>query len=558
MSKNHSHNKGNKGSHNRPNRGGFNNSSFTENPNKGAGFYSRGYPNPKPQEFVVDPNDFPAIGANLATTVPRAVSSPKVVENEKTHDVTMHSDGSARVPLNNTSTCHDDAFGSDSSSSMSPIYTIDDVASKFDVYLNSVVEVEAFADGIQKGKYPNWFLLPKEMSEKFVEIVCARHNELSNAKKSNQVPIVNDTIVESVDVNNQNYPADDPVFDGVNVSLPRRVVKKVESRLEHTLYGYFLGQRLAFPVVEYFANNNWAKHGLKRIMMNNKGFFFFKFDSRAGMEAVLEGGPWLIRKTPIILKTWTMGTRLLKEELSRIPIWVKFHDVPIQVFEEEGINLIASFIGKPIMFDSFTSAMCKESWGRSSFARCLIEVNSDAELVDVVTIGVPSLISEDFTKETIRVEYEWKPPRCDTCKIFGHTIDHCPLKVVSSTNANSSNVVPPMDSANDGFLKVTKKRRNKNRSKPSNGYKMVVPSVRYEPKDPKKDQKKNSTSYVASTSEVKNTTPIVDSTGPLLSDSQNKSQIASPNSFSALAQDIDDEVVANDESTNLLNPDDSS
>ncbi|GKE79100.1 hypothetical protein Tco_1545220, partial [Tanacetum coccineum] len=76
----------------------------------------RGYPNPKPQEFVVDPNDFPAIGANLATTVPRAVSSPKVVENEKTHDVTMHSDGSARVPLNNTSTCHDDAFGSDSSS----------------------------------------------------------------------------------------------------------------------------------------------------------------------------------------------------------------------------------------------------------------------------------------------------------------------------------------------------------------------------------------------------------------------------------------------------------
>nr|GFA95863.1 zinc knuckle CX2CX4HX4C [Tanacetum cinerariifolium] len=37
--------------------------------------------------------------------------------------------------------------------------------------------------------------------------------------------------------------------------------------------------------------NNSVKHGLKRIRMNNKGFFFFKFDSQAGLEAVLEGGP---------------------------------------------------------------------------------------------------------------------------------------------------------------------------------------------------------------------------------------------------------------------------
>ncbi|GJX70507.1 hypothetical protein Tco_0307678 [Tanacetum coccineum] len=52
----------------------------------------------------------------------------------------------------------------------------------------------------------------------------------------------------------------------------------------------------------------------------------------------------------------------------------------------------------------------------SSFARCLIKVNSEADLVDVVTIGIPSLFEDDFTKETIRVEYEWRPPRCDTCK----------------------------------------------------------------------------------------------------------------------------------------------
>ncbi|GJR89485.1 hypothetical protein Tco_0213496, partial [Tanacetum coccineum] len=80
---------------------------------------------------------------------------------------------------------------------------------------------------------------------------------------------------------------------------------------------------------------------------------------------------------------------------------VKLHDVPIQVFEEDDISLIATFIGKPVMLDSYTSSMCNDSWGRSSFARCLIEVNSEANLVDVVTIGIPSLSEDDFTKETV-------------------------------------------------------------------------------------------------------------------------------------------------------------
>ncbi|GKA05989.1 zinc knuckle CX2CX4HX4C containing protein [Tanacetum coccineum] len=222
----------------------------------------------------------------------------------------------------------------------------------------------------------------------------------------------------------------DTVFDGVNISIPCKVVKKVSTRFEHTLYGYFIGKRMAFLVVKYYVRKNWAKRGLKRIMMNSKGFFFFKFDSRAGLEAVLEGGPWLIRKSPIFLKKWLMDTRLLKEEFTRISIWVKLNDVPIKVFEEDVISLIATFISKLVMLDLYTSFMCNDSCGRSSFARYLIEVNSKTDLVDIVTIGIPLLTGDGFTKETIRVEYEWRPPRCDLCKIFGHVHDHCPNKVV--------------------------------------------------------------------------------------------------------------------------------
>ncbi|GKB78813.1 hypothetical protein Tco_0945708, partial [Tanacetum coccineum] len=193
----------------------------------------------------------------------------------------------------------------------------------------------------------------------------------------------------------------DPIFDGVNVSIPRKIIE----------------------------NENWAKHGLKRIMMNSKGFFFFKFDSQASLEDVLEG-----------------------------------------VFEEDGISLIAIFIGKPVMLDSYTSSMCNDLWGRSSFAWCLIEVNSEADLVDVVTIGIPSLSEDDFTKETICVKYEWRPPTCDTCKIFGHVHDYCPKKVVSPPIVATSNVVTPnAEKTNDCFQMVGKKKKRKSKSKSTNG-----------------------------------------------------------------------------------------
>ncbi|GJR89191.1 zinc knuckle CX2CX4HX4C containing protein [Tanacetum coccineum] len=170
----------------------------------------------------------------------------------------------------------------------------------------------------------------------------------------------------------------------------------------------------------------------------------------------------MIRNSPIILKKWSMVTRFLKEELTRIPIWVRLHDVPIQVFEDDGISLIATFIGKHVTLNLYTSSMCNDSWGRSSFARCLIEVNSEVDLVDAVTIGIPSLTRDDFTKETIRVKYEWRPPRCDLCMIFGHVHDHCHKKVVSPPIVTTSNVVTPIvEKTNDGFQMATASALNK-------------------------------------------------------------------------------------------------
>ncbi|GJY39519.1 zinc knuckle CX2CX4HX4C containing protein, partial [Tanacetum coccineum] len=112
------------------------------------------------------------------------------------------------------------------------------------------------------------------------------------------------------------------------------IVETVSSRLANTLYGYFIGKRIAFPVVEYFVRNNWGKYGLTRIMMNSKGFFFFQFKTLKGLEDVLENGSWMIHV-----------------------------------------------------------------------------------LQDSLTIGIPCE-DDGFSIEIVSIEYEWKPPRCDLCKIL--------------------------------------------------------------------------------------------------------------------------------------------
>ncbi|GJR45982.1 PAC motif-containing protein [Tanacetum coccineum] len=133
------------------------------------------------------------------------------------------------------------------------------------------------------------------------------------------------------------------------------------------------------------------------------------------------------------------------------------------------------------MLDSYTSSMCIESLGRSSFARCLIEINADDVLKESLTMSVPLIEGLGFIIEIVNIEYEWKPPRYDLCKIFGHVQDHCPKKASLPPSVDTLIV----EKTNDGFQTVGKKKK-KGKSKSTNGGQFgghsVKQNVRYEPK----------------------------------------------------------------------------
>ncbi|GJU60878.1 ARID DNA-binding domain-containing protein [Tanacetum coccineum] len=119
---------------------------------------------------------------------------------------------------------------------------------------------------------------------------------------------------------------------------------------------------------------------------------------------MLKNGPWFIRNNPLILKKWHPDEKLLKEDVSTVPVWVKLHGVLVTGFSKDGFSAIATKLGTLLMLDSYTSDMCMQSWGRSSYARVMIELRADVELKDNIVMAMPKITREGHYACNVRVD----------------------------------------------------------------------------------------------------------------------------------------------------------
>nr|GEW79162.1 cytokinin dehydrogenase 3-like [Tanacetum cinerariifolium] len=177
-----------------------------------------------------------------------------------------------------------------------------------------------------------------------------------------------------------------PGGNGIDVVIPVDSIRAVSARFANTAYGFFLGKKVAYPVV---ANYEWHP-----------------------------------------------DENLLKEDVSTVLFWVKLHGVHVTAFSEDGLSVIATKLVTPFMLDSYTSDICMQSWGRSSYARVLIELRADVKLKDSIVVAMPKITWEGHYTCTVRVEYEWKPPRCSSYKVFKHIHEECLKNTGADENKN--------------------------------------------------------------------------------------------------------------------------
>ncbi|KAK9273392.1 hypothetical protein L1049_018202 [Liquidambar formosana] len=150
-------------------------------------------------------------------------------------------------------------------------------------------------------------------------------------------------------------------------------------------------------------------------MSTNNGFYLFKSSSDANSLRVLDSGPWYFAGKLIILQKWHEGIQFSKVKLSKVPVWVKLYNVPLNLWTIEGLSYAASAVGTPLYLDDAT-----ESRSRINYARVCTEISAENDIPENfdLDVGKGRIYSID-------VQVPWKPPSCAICKEFGHSINNC-------------------------------------------------------------------------------------------------------------------------------------
>ena len=168
----------------------------------------------------------------------------------------------------------------------------------------------------------------------------------------------------------------------------------------------------------------WGKHEMPEISTTDNGLYLFRFRDMDARDWVMENGAWYIAGRPIILRVWQPGMEMLNIQLTALPIWVKFYNIPLEYWTNTCLSYIASAVGKPLHMDSHT-----ENRTRLSFARICIEIDLSSKLPKTA-----SLNSGNGKYTTIRIEYPWLPQNCSNCQVFGHKLSQCHVSKAPPTS----------------------------------------------------------------------------------------------------------------------------
>ncbi|KAB5564037.1 hypothetical protein DKX38_004091 [Salix brachista] len=166
-----------------------------------------------------------------------------------------------------------------------------------------------------------------------------------------------------------------------------------------------------YHTVTKVANRVWKSSGLESVMSTANGFWLFRFHTEDQMQDILERGPWMFGGKAIVLQQWHPEYVFDKNRISKLPVWIRLHGLPFTLWSRKGLSVAASMVGRPLSCDEPTYCCL-----RLDYVRVCVEIDAALPFIHHFDIYTP--FSESPLH--IQVEYEWKPPHCEKCKLFGH------------------------------------------------------------------------------------------------------------------------------------------
>nr|GEZ39729.1 hypothetical protein [Tanacetum cinerariifolium] len=214
-------------------------------------------------------------------------------------------------------------------------------------------------------------------AHRVVNIACGVVETMANSAETMPInvgtnnPSDNNPFVPTVPLNEKEDVID---IIGADVVIPYEEVDRISARFENSLYE------------------------VDRISARFENSLYGYFIGRH--EKYVENGPWRIRYVPLILNIWNPKSELNKEDIKKVPMWIKMFNVPTVAYSE----------------------------GLCSYARALVEISADNKLLESLVVAIPLEKGMGNRMVSIGIEFEWKPPRCASCKNFDHVDKECRKK----------------------------------------------------------------------------------------------------------------------------------
>lgn len=135
---------------------------------------------------------------------------------------------------------------------------------------------------------------------------------------------------------------------------------------------------------------------------------------------MLDVGFWNSGNCSFTAFPWSHSADLSPMKLVRVPIWVLFRKVPLELWSLVGFSAIASGVGIPV---------------HSEFPKLNPYSNGVVKpkvVVELEKKHLGSVIVTDNHGNSVRVsaDYPKLPPRCGLCKEFGHLELRCQLQLL--------------------------------------------------------------------------------------------------------------------------------
>ena len=150
----------------------------------------------------------------------------------------------------------------------------------------------------------------------------------------------------------------------VVVKLTKETKNRIRKPWSKTIIMKLVGRIVGFSYMKNKLVQLWRPTRRMDCVDLTHGFFLVRFYTKEDLDSVLEKGPWFIGDFFLSLRPWEPFFKPSMANVSSIVVWVKLHELPIELYEAEVLKQIGESLGKVLRIDAHTTMEVRGKYAR--------------------------------------------------------------------------------------------------------------------------------------------------------------------------------------------------